>query len=222
MCMARTTHERLQQLRAEKGVRQQDVADAVMTTSASVSNWETGRADPSTEALALLADYFHVSVDYLIGHSEDRRAAGPVLPTLPRNGIPEGIPVRIPILGGVRAGAAAMVYEEVEGYELMDQGLVRGGEYFFVWARGESLVGDGIADGDLVLIRRQNHCEEERICAVCIGEGEATLKRVKYVAGEQTILYSATWGPEMYPAAEVRVVGVVVKSVKYHETRVEG
>jgi hypothetical protein len=35
------------------------------------------------------------------------------------------------------------------------------------------------------------------------------------------MLYSRTWGPEFYPADAARVLGVVVKSIRYHERRLE-
>jgi transcriptional regulator with XRE-family HTH domain len=57
----------LRNLRKEKGVSQRAVADYLGITNQAYSNYETGRSDPDTETLSLLADYFDVTTDYLLG-----------------------------------------------------------------------------------------------------------------------------------------------------------
>lgn len=59
--------DRLKALRKEKGISGEVLGKAVGVNKASISNWETGRNFPETKSLQMLADYFEVSVDYLIG-----------------------------------------------------------------------------------------------------------------------------------------------------------
>ena len=54
---------------------------------------------------------------------------------------------------------------------------LNGGEYFFLRAKGDSMINARIMDGDLLLIRRQDDVENGEIAAVLI-DGEAVLKRV--------------------------------------------
>ncbi|WP_035100578.1 helix-turn-helix domain-containing protein [Aneurinibacillus terranovensis] len=63
--------ERLQKLRIEKGIMAKDVADQIKVTKPAISIYEAGKGFPTVEKLAALADYFRVSVDYLIGRSDD-------------------------------------------------------------------------------------------------------------------------------------------------------
>lgn len=52
-------------LRKKAGITQEQLASALNVSSQAVSKWETGTCQPDTMTLPLIADYFHVSVDYL-------------------------------------------------------------------------------------------------------------------------------------------------------------
>lgn len=57
---------RLKELRQSKNISQNDFAPMFNITQGTLSGWETGRYDISNEALVQLADYFGVSIDYLL------------------------------------------------------------------------------------------------------------------------------------------------------------
>ncbi|MCI9405051.1 MAG: helix-turn-helix transcriptional regulator [Clostridia bacterium] len=57
----------LRRIRNERGIVQKDVAQALNVSLKTVSHWETGYSEPSVEQLKLLAKYFDVSVDELVG-----------------------------------------------------------------------------------------------------------------------------------------------------------
>lgn len=61
--------ERFKQLRLEKLVSQQDIASSLGVDRTIVSHWERGTRIPSLEIACALADYFEVSLDYLVGRS---------------------------------------------------------------------------------------------------------------------------------------------------------
>ena len=63
--------ERLKVLRAEKGIRQSELAALIGVRNTAVSMMESGSRSPSVEVLCALADYFNVSLDYLVGRSDD-------------------------------------------------------------------------------------------------------------------------------------------------------
>ena len=63
---------RLKELRLEKGLLQSDIAKIINKSDRIVGFYETGDRDMSTETLSVLADYFNVSIDYLLGKSEIR------------------------------------------------------------------------------------------------------------------------------------------------------
>lgn len=60
----------LKNLRTKKGVSQQIVADYLEITRQAYSNYENGNRDPDNETLLKLAEYFEVSVDYLLRGKE--------------------------------------------------------------------------------------------------------------------------------------------------------
>ncbi|MDI6604079.1 MAG: helix-turn-helix transcriptional regulator [Thermoanaerobacteraceae bacterium] len=67
--------ERLSQLRKEKGLTQEELAKALNMTRSSLSLYEIGKRDPDTDTLRKIADFFNVSVDYLLGNTDIRNPA---------------------------------------------------------------------------------------------------------------------------------------------------
>ena len=62
--------ERLRQARHKKGISQRQAADALGLTKLGYQNYEAGRMNPSFERLPKLADFFNVSIDYLLGRTD--------------------------------------------------------------------------------------------------------------------------------------------------------
>lgn len=60
----------LKYLRESHGISQQKLADAVGISQQSVNKYENHQTQPDIVTLIQIADFFHTSVDYLIGHSE--------------------------------------------------------------------------------------------------------------------------------------------------------
>lgn len=59
-------------LRVEKGLSQEQLAKEAHVTQTAVSQWEVGRTAPDKDIANLLADFFGVSLDYLLGRTSDR------------------------------------------------------------------------------------------------------------------------------------------------------
>ena len=57
---------RIKDLREDRDMRQKDLADATGIDQRTISNYETGKTLPDAYALIKLADYFGVSIDYLV------------------------------------------------------------------------------------------------------------------------------------------------------------
>ena len=57
----------------EKGLTPYRVAKETGVTQATLSRWKTGKVNPSLETLQILAEYFHVSIDYLTGKSSEEK-----------------------------------------------------------------------------------------------------------------------------------------------------
>ncbi len=59
--------ERLRELRTEKGLSMKQLALAIKTTDAAISNWENDINEPKITYLKVIAIYFGVTTDYLLG-----------------------------------------------------------------------------------------------------------------------------------------------------------
>ena len=64
---------RLKQFRKTAGLNQAQMARILAVSQTQVSNYENGNDGPSIDKLTTIADYFGVSIDYLVGRSDDPR-----------------------------------------------------------------------------------------------------------------------------------------------------
>lgn len=62
---------RLNYLKESRGVQQKQLADATGLVRQAIRNYELGERTPPLSALIALADYFDVSIDYLVGRTDD-------------------------------------------------------------------------------------------------------------------------------------------------------
>ena len=81
----------------------------------------------------------------------------------------------LPIVGMVACGKPQFAQEDIEGYLQMNKIFKPGLELFCLRARGDSMSGAGIIEGDLVVVRRQPQAQNGEIVIALIGD-EATVK----------------------------------------------
>lgn len=120
--------------------------------------------------------------------------------------------LRIPVLGAVQAGTPIEMIVDNEGYTLVDPCLLRGSEGFALRVKGDSMVGDRIYDGDIVVVAKQNEVQPHEIAVVAVDGEYATLKRVKH-HGETCLLLPSnpSMEPLIVPAKDVHILGKVVE-----------
>ena len=63
--------ERIKYLRIEKGLGQEELAKELGVSASVISRWENGLREPSMSSLIAIANYFHVSIDYLAGLTDE-------------------------------------------------------------------------------------------------------------------------------------------------------
>lgn len=120
--------------------------------------------------------------------------------------------VRLPIIGSIRAGEPIERLEYNEGYTLVDPDVLRGREGFALRVKGDSMSGDRIMDGDIVIVVKQPEVQPHEIAVVAVNGEEATLKRVK-IQGDMCMLVPSNpeYEPMLYPAKDVHIIGKVVE-----------
>lgn len=63
--------ERLKELRTSNGLTMEQLGKEIESTRGTIGNFENGNKKPSLDMLIKLADYFDVSIDYLVGRTDD-------------------------------------------------------------------------------------------------------------------------------------------------------
>jgi len=96
---------------------------------------------------------------------------------LPKKAFPTSAhTAHLPIIGRIAAGTPILAQENIEDTLTLDQAVLpRSTEIFALRVQGDSMVGDGILNGDIAIIRMQKNAERGQIVAAVI-DGDATLK----------------------------------------------
>jgi repressor LexA len=95
-------------------------------------------------------------------------------------GAPRTVAVSVPLLGRVSAGSPVMADENVEEYLAIPSDYAGNDPHFALRVKGDSMIGAGILDGDVVVARRQDTASEGDVIVALIpglAEDEATVKR---------------------------------------------
>ncbi len=129
-------------------------------------------------------------------------------PDAPR---PKGVVV--PLLGRIAAGTPIMATENAEEYLTVPIGFASdAADNFALRVEGDSMIGAGILDGDVVVVRRQDEADDGDVVAALLpgpAEDEATVKRLRFRNGRVTLVPE---NPtlESFEVTEGRVLGKVV------------
>jgi repressor LexA len=128
---------------------------------------------------------------------------------------PKGSRLELPLVGRVAAGKPIEAIETPDTIEVPGS-MIGPGENFVLKVQGDSMVGDGILDGDYVVVRKQATAENNQTVVALI-RGEATVKRF-YRKGSIIELHPAN--PAMQPLIvadeeSFRIEGVVVGVIRH-------
>ncbi|MBS1847750.1 MAG: transcriptional repressor LexA [Actinobacteria bacterium] len=117
----------------------------------------------------------------------------------------------VPLVGDVAAGTDVLAEENIEETIPVAEDLTGDGDLFMLRVRGDSMVGIGIFEGDLVVVRAQSTAVDGEIVVAGIPGDEATVKTFER-DGDQIILipHNDRLRPMTFPADEVTIYGRVV------------
>ena len=191
-------------LRRRDGYSQKDLADKIGVSRSTIGMYETGDREPDFETLEALADTFNVNMDTLLGKSA---------PVLPSNVAPLRPMGKVPLVGQIACGTPILAEQNITDYVDLP-GHIRAD--YALTCRGDSMVGAGIRDGDIVYIRQQEEVENGQIAAVVIDGDEATLKRFYYADGVVTLTpENSAYPPRTYVGDAISSVHVIGLAVAY-------
>ena len=149
------------------------------------------------DRLEAIAKATNVSAQYLMGWGEkyEKRVNG----------------VRIPVLGYVAAGIPIEAITDVLDYEELSPEMVKdGSEYFALQIKGSSME-PKISEGDVVIVRKQEDCENGQIAIVCVNGDQATCKRVmKQANGILLQPLNPAYEPTFYTAEQIQNLPITI------------
>lgn len=194
--------DKMKQLRKENGnITQAQLAKKLDLSPSAVSAWERGANKPLMDVIVKMSEMFDKPITYFLDVED----------------VTDTVDVAsLPVYGNVSCGYGAVIQETPESYEATPKDWLNGGDYFYLRAKGDSMIGARIFDGDLLLIRKQDDVENGEIAAVVV-DGESMLKRV-YKTDKSVILQSEnskyapiTYNPEQNK--DIMIIGKLKKVI---------
>ncbi len=174
--------KRLKFLRNEKNISQEELAKLLNISRTSITNYELGRNEASTQVLDKLSEIFNCSIDYLLGKSDTRNNTSNIDESDKKF-------YMCPVYGQISAGQPNWAEECIEGRLPLDpnlMGIINPEEHFFLRVNGESM-NKVIRNGAFALIHKQDIVEDGEIAVVLVNGYDATLKKFTR-QGEMIIL----------------------------------
>ena len=125
----------------------------------------------------------------------------------------------LPLLGRIAAGAPIEAIEQKQTINL--SALFPASDHFVLEVKGDSMMEEGIQDGDWVICRRAQQAQEGQIVVALIDQYAATLKRVSYKIHERITLIPANTAlkPKAYLPHRVQIQGVFVGLLRLDAVR---
>lgn len=157
-----------------------------------------------------IADHLHIHKVTVLGHLRRLERSRQIRrPHYRRRGIEVTVPTRkLPVIGRIVAGRPVEAFETPVELDLAE--ATRGDrEHFALEVRGDSMVEDGIRDGDFVILERRAEARDGEVVAALLEGGEVTLKRI-YREGGRWRLQPANAAMAPIYADLLRVQGVAV------------
>lgn len=200
--------DKLKELRKAKGMTQTELASEIGISNASLSSYEVGARKPKdTKQWRKIADYFGVTVDYLMNEQDDGR-----------NGSSNSGLIEIPIVGNVAAGGGCLADNTFIGSEYIPKSWVNPDEdYVLLKVKGESMY-PKFEDDDLLLVKVQSSVDSGAYAIALIDDEDGVVKRVIYNQDKiELISVNPMYPPRIFQGEDmkrVRIFGVVKKGIR--------
>lgn len=200
----------LKLLRTSKGITQNELATHLKISRSTIGMYESGSREPDFETLELIADYFNVDIDYLLGRTSKTTYIPPPLLSSKRKG------VVINVLGRVAAGIPIDAVEDIIDTEEISEEIAKTGEFFGLQINGDSME-PKFSKGDIVIVRKQDDADSGDIVIAMVNGNDATCKRLrKYRDGIELISNNPSYEPMFFSNEDiiskpVKIIGKVVE-----------
>ena len=204
---------RLKEAMQLRGIRASELSLRTGLSKARISQYVNGKFIPKSDAILLIAEVLGVSELWLMGKTADMNPTTPETIPCPENVSPLRLR-RFPVLGEIACGLPVLAVEDTDG------GYVTAADThadFCLTAKGDSMIGARIFDGDEVFIQYTDVVENGEIAAVVV-DGEATLKRVYFYPDEGKLVLTAenpAYAPLIFSGHELENIHILGRAVAF-------
>lgn len=197
---------RIREYREREDLTLAEMAQITGVPAQTLNRYELGKRAPKIDVAVQIAERLGVNPLWLQGYDV------PVLTGVPDGFDPVPETYTVPRVGAIACGTPILAEQNIESYDAVPN-CIRCD--FTLVCKGDSMVGAGIEDGDVVYIRQQPEVENNEIAAVMI-DGEATLKYFKRV-GDMVLLSPANreYEPIIVSGENLGKVKIVGKAVGF-------
>jgi repressor LexA len=123
--------------------------------------------------------------------------------------LPKKTKNRLPLLGRIAAGQPIEAIEQHEYIEF--DHLLKGKNYYALQVKGDSMIDEGILDGDIVICEKRETAREGEIVVALIDQENATLKRIRYTKNKVELIPANSSLTKMsYAPSRVQIQGVFI------------
>lgn len=174
-----TLGEKIRKARMNKGLNQKQLAQLLGISHSTLNKYKNNTIKPNVNILQKIAKILNVPIQYFFEEEITNFS-----------NVKEVEMVILPILGNIRAGQPLFAEEHLQGYMPFPKEMLSVGyKHFLLRVEGDSMIGDGIEDGDVVLIRVQNYVDYNgQIVAVTIDGNETCLKHLYHPENSDMVI----------------------------------
>ena len=193
-------NELIKKRRKELNITLEEIGDYVGVSKATVQRWETGGiSNMRQDRIKKLSEILKLDPTAFIDGKMETASF-----------------TKIPVLGRVAAGVPITAQEDIIGYEEVPSEWVKSATLFALKLKGDSME-PRMANGDVVIVKKQDNIESGEIAVVMVGEEEATCKKVvKHTDGIVLISNNPKYTPMFFTVEEidrrsVKILGRVIE-----------
>lgn len=190
-----------------RNIKATELSEKTGIAKSSLSEYINGKYEAKQDGVYLLAKALDVNEAWLMGLDVpmERNIKTDIL----------GNPVvSLPLLGTVKAGYNYLAQENWIGTVDVEKNLVGDGkDYFALKVKGDSMA-PVFVEGDIVIIKKQNDCENNEFAVVIINGDEGTLKKIKKTDNGIILQpLNPAYGPVMYTKEEMETIPIIIVGV---------
>ena len=198
--------KRLAYLRKEAKLTQEQLGSIIGVGKTTISNYETAYSQPDPENIFKLADYFNVTIDYLLGRSSSNHGNALYLGEVNEE-------FKIPVYSLRETGEKILTQENIIGWQIAD--VADEMSYISFEIIDNSMENSRICTGDIIVVRKCDKAENGDL-VVAIYKNKAYVRKLKTIANNGVLLYpdnTTSFEPIIAKLSEIKLIGVVEQNI---------